>query len=196
MASYLTQEDLNNFGGELIDVVQRGARQAMAPVVDRLEQENEQLRNHVAQQIQRDLHAQVEREVPNWREVNADQRWLAWLAGIDTYSGYTRQALLNDATAKGDAGRVVRIFRGFIADVSGQPAQPAQPGPVGSRQAAQPGRGQIYTRDQITQMARLRQKGAINDADWRRWEYELCRASKEGRVRGALSLDDGLPVTR
>jgi len=36
----------------------------------------------------------------------------------------------------------------------------------------------------------------IDDAAWRRWEFELCRASKEGRVVGALSLDDGLPVTR
>src|SRR5262245_64549504 len=124
MASYLTQEDLNNFGGELIDVVQRGARQAMAPVVDRLEQENEQLRNHVAQQIQRDLHSQVEREVPNWQQVNSDPRWLAWLNSPDSYSGHLRQHLLNDAVAKGDAGRVISIFRGFLKEAgAGQSGQ-------------------------------------------------------------------------
>jgi hypothetical protein len=32
----------------------------MAPVVDRLEQENEVLRDHVAREVQRNLHQQVE----------------------------------------------------------------------------------------------------------------------------------------
>ena len=57
-------------------------------------------------------------------------------------------------------------------------------------------RGAAKSIPQILEMARRRQRGLIDDAAWRRWEYELCRASKEGRVRGALSLDDGLPVTR
>jgi hypothetical protein len=53
----------------------------------------------------------------------------------------------------------------------------------------------IYTRPQIVEMARRRQKGLIDDAAWRRWEYELCRASAEGRIVGALN-NDGVPVTR
>jgi len=45
-------------------------------------------------------------------------------------------------------------------------------------------------------MARLRRKGAINDADWARWEYELVAAGREGRVVGALDPVAGIPVTR
>src|SRR5262249_61222664 len=163
-----------------------------APALNRLEQENEELRDRVAREVQRNLHSQVEREVPNWREINADPRWLAWLSTPDPYSGVTRQRLLNDATAKGDAGRVVRIFKGFIAEVAGQPGQVGQ---SGARQFVQPS-GRIYNRQQILDMARRRQRGLVDDATWRRWEFELCRVGKEGRVVGALSLDDGLPVTR
>jgi hypothetical protein len=128
--------------------------------------------------------------VPNWREINRDPRWFGWLNSPDVYSGYLRQELLNDATAKGDADRVISIFKGFIREAgAGQPAQ------AGSRQAVQPS-GRVYTRPQIVEMARRRQKGLIDDAAWRRWEVELCRASAEGRVVGALSLDSGLPVSR
>jgi hypothetical protein len=188
---YLTWEDERNFGPEILDVAQRAARQAMAPAMNRLEQENEQLRDHVAREVQRNLHSQVAAAVPNWDAINRDPRWFQWLADYDVYSGYRRQDLLNDATAKGDAQRVIAIFRGFLA-AAGQPGQVGQPGP---RQFVQPGRGQIYTRDQITQMWNLRRQGKIDDQQWRRWEVELCRASAEGRVRAALDWQTGLPVT-
>jgi hypothetical protein len=45
--------------------------------------------------IQRDLHGQVERAVPNWREINNHPRWLQWLNLPDPYSGDVRQDLLN-----------------------------------------------------------------------------------------------------
>jgi hypothetical protein len=189
---YLTWEDERNFGPEILDVAQRAARQAMAPVMNRLEQENEQLRDHVAQQVQQNLHQQVQAAIPNWQQVNSDPRWLAWLNSPEPYSGYLRQELLNDATAKGDAGRVISIFRGFLAAVG----QPGQVGPSSSRTympAAGPGR--IYTRDQITRMWDLRRQGKINDEQWRSWQIELVAAGREGRIRAALDWQTGLPVS-
>jgi hypothetical protein len=100
------------------------------------------------------------------------------------HRGYSRRQLLANAAIKG-----------FLAAV-GQPGQIGQAGPSSSRTYTPAVNQRIYSRDQITEMARRRQKGLINDADWRRWEYELCRASAEGRVRGALSLETGLPVSR
>jgi hypothetical protein len=41
----------------------------------------------------------------------------------------------------------------------------------------------------------LRRQGKIDDQAWLRWEHELCRASKEGRVRAALGID-GVPISR
>ena len=55
--------------------------------------------------------------------------------------------------------------------------------------------GRIYTRPQITEMARRRQKGLIDDAAWLRWEYELVAAGREGRIVGALDAD-GIPKSR
>jgi hypothetical protein len=198
VADYLTYEDERNFGPEILDVAQRAARQAMAPVMSRLEQENEELREGLQRTVKTSIDRELDAAVPNWRQVNQDVRWFQWLADYDVYSGYRRQDLLNDATVKGDAGRVVAIFRGFLAAAGGQPGQPGQFGQIGQsgpRQVVQPGRGQIYTRDQITQMWNLRRQGKIDDQQWRRWEIELCRASAEGRVRAALDWQTGLPVT-
>jgi hypothetical protein len=165
----------------------------MAPVMERLQEENQDLREGLQRTVKISIDRELDGAVPNWRQINQDVRWFQWLAGYDVYSGYKRQELLNDAVNKADAFRVISIFRGFLREAAaGQPGQPGQV--AGARQAAQPS-GRIYTRDQITEMARRRQKGLIPDEEWRRWEYELCRASAEGRVRGALSLETGLPVT-
>src|SRR5262249_23299796 len=42
---------------------------------------------------------------------------------------------------------------------------------------------------QITQMASMRRRGQIGDAEWARWEHELVAAGREGRIRGALNND-------
>ena len=191
--SYLTREDEQNFGHEIIDLIQRGSRQAMAPILDRLEERDEQLREGLQRAAKTAIDHALDTAVPNWREINQDPRWFDWLNSPEPYSGYRRQDLLNDATAKGDAGRVIVIFKGFIAAAGGQPAQPAQPGqPVRWAMPNYPpaqSSGRQISRDQILQMASLRRQGKINDQDYARWEAELCRASREGRIRGAFDID-------
>jgi hypothetical protein len=96
-----------------------------------------------------------------------DPRWLQWLTGRDALSGQIRQQLVDDAVAKGNAGRVIAFFRGFLQEAAagrhGQPGQAAGGKP-------------IYTRAQITQMASLRRKGVYSDAEWAAWEAELIAA--------------------
>jgi hypothetical protein len=100
---------------------------------------------------------------------------VAWLQGRDILSGQIRQQLLDDAVARGDAGRVISFFRGFL-----------------QKAAAAPRHGMGA---QIAEMARLRRKGAYSDAQWAAWEAEIVAAGREGRVIGALDAD-GLPITR
>jgi len=95
--------------------------------------------------------------------------------------------LLDEAVERGDAGRIVAFFNGFLAEVAWRQGAANQQSP---RQAAT-GKP-IYTRSQIAEMARRRQKGLVPDDQWRRWEYELCAASREGRVVGALDPETGL----
>jgi hypothetical protein len=188
---YLSWQDEQNFGREIIDLIQRGSREAMAPVIDRLEQRNALLGDHVAQVVQDNLHRQVVAAVPQWAEINQNPHWLAWLSQTEPLNGVPRQQLLNDAVASGDARRVINFFRGFLQE-TGQPAQPAHPAQPGqsilpSSYPAQ-SRGQFITRPQILQMSSLHRQGKISDADYAKWEAELCRASKEGRILGGEPL--------
>jgi hypothetical protein len=114
---------------------------------------------------------------PNWREINRNPRWLQWLQEIDSLSGRTRQQLLNDATAAGDAPRVIAFFRGFQQEVGQAPgrARPARP------------EKPIYTRAQIAQLYSAHRKGAYvgREAEWARQDADIIAAGREGRIRGA-----------
>ena len=190
--SYLTPEDEKNFGHEIIDLIQRGSRQAMAPVLDRLEERDEQLREGLQRAAKTAIDHALDAAVPNWRQVNSDPRWIGWLNLPEPLSGCRRQDLLNDAVAQGDADRVIRIFRGFIAEVGGQPAHSVQPASVlPASYPAPSSRGRIYSREDITRMAALHRRKAISDAEYARWENEFIRAANEGRVKGALDPATG-----
>ena len=143
------------------------AAHAVAPHLQELERQNAELRNHLAREVRRNLDQRLAEAVPNFREIDRDPRWLQWLTGRDALSGQIRQQLLDDAVAKGNAGRVIAFFRGFLQEAAagrhGQPGQAA-------------GGKRIYTRAQITQMASLRRKGVYSDAEWAAWEAELIAA--------------------
>ena len=190
--SYLTREDEMNFGHEIIDLIQRGSRQAMAPILDRLEERDERLREGLQRAAKTAIDHALDTAVPNWREINQDPRWFDWLNSPEPYSGYRRQDLLNDATAKGDAGRVIVIFKGFIAAAGGQPAPSSRPASLlPASYPAPSSRGRIYSREDITRMAALHRRKAISDEEYAKWENEFIRAANEGRVKGALDPATG-----
>jgi hypothetical protein len=144
-------------------------------------QQNATLREQLASMSPHLLEQAVAREIPTFREINRDPRWLAWLAERHEYSGFTRQQLLDEAVRTGNAHRVISFFRGFQQAIAagrattGPPAV-GQRGPYGNR---------TYTRADIVNMSKLRMQGRINDADWMRWEEEMVAAGREGRIAGA-----------
>jgi hypothetical protein len=77
----------------------------------------------LARETKRNLDQALERAVPNWREVDRDPRWLAWLQERDVYSREKRQRLLDEAVARGDANRVIAFFNGFLAEAAWQQGQ-------------------------------------------------------------------------
>jgi hypothetical protein len=195
MASYLTQEDERNFGPEMLDLAMRAARHGLAPELAQLHDQNQELRDQLNSATKLSLDRELDREVPNWREINTDPRFHAWLLLPETYSGVIRDRLLKDAVAAGDAQRLVKFFQGFLREQGGA-GQPVAAGSAPRRAVRAPSGQRVYDRSEITRMWNLRRQGKINDQDWLRWEHELCRASAEGRVRGALSLEDGIPRSR
>jgi hypothetical protein len=194
MASYLTREDEQNFGPELLDVAIRAARHAVAPELQRLHEENQELQDQLNSATKLSLDRELDAAVPGWPQINASEEFHRWLLLPETYSGVIRDRLLKDAVAAGDAQRLVNFFRGFLREQGGA-GPPAAAGHASQRAARAPSGQRVYDRSEITRMWTLRRQGKIDDQAWLRWEHELCRASKEGRVRGALDAD-GVPRSR
>ena len=126
VTNYLTEQDVQNYGSDLVDFTQRAAAQALAPTLAQIEQQNAELQRRIAVEARRSMDARVEQAVPNFREIDRDPRWHRWLLGRDVYSGRIRQQLLNEAISTADASRAIHFFRGFQNEeaATGQSAPP------------------------------------------------------------------------
>jgi hypothetical protein len=138
----LTPEDESNYGPELIDFATRAAKQAIAPELEAIKQENQQLKKTVTQSAQNRALATLGEAIPNWRAINHSAEFKTWLRSRDVYSSRVRHELLNEAHAAANAPRMIAFFKGFLAEAqaTGQidPQTPLeQPQPV-PRQAAIP----------------------------------------------------------
>jgi hypothetical protein len=175
MATYLTEQDVQNYGTDLIDVTQRAALHAVAPELQQIKQQNAELQRQLSIEARRNLDARVERAVPNFREVDRDPRWLQWLAGTDALTGRSRQQLLNDAIASTDANRVAMFFRRFQQEAGSVQAPAAAPGRARSAPSGKP----VYSHTQIAEFYSQHRKG-----EWARLEADFFTAQREGRVQG------------
>jgi hypothetical protein len=207
--AYLTQQDVQNYGSELLDVAQRAALQVVQPRISDLEAQNAELRRLQAVNQRHVLDQQVELAVPDWREIDRNQRWHQWLLGIDPFTGRVRQTLLNDAIQLANAPRVISFFNGFKKEEaatghiesapSSQQAQAPREPTIPLSSLASPGRARpatggnaslpqdkpIYTRAQIAELYSHQRRGAYvgREADWARAEADIYAAQREGRIR-------------
>ncbi|HEV3445121.1 MAG TPA: hypothetical protein VG099_10785, partial [Gemmataceae bacterium] len=207
----VTDQDVQTYGPELLDVVQRAARQAVAPDLANIANQNRQTRQQVAQTAQQGLYQQLDAGVPNWKEINVNPRFKAWCGSRDVYSGQVRGRLLNAAFQAADAPRVIAFFKGFqteeVATGNAPAPQPQAAAPAAPRQAAvaldtltAPGRAKPATGDTAVASAdkpfitraqisffysqQGRQSYAGRDADRKRDEAMIFAAQKDGRVKG------------
>lgn len=205
----ITPEDETTYGSELIDFATRAARQAIAPELDEIKKENQQLRRTVNQSKQGEAIGLLAQAVPNWRAVNQSPEFKAWLSKRDVYSSRVRHEMLNEAHAAASAPRMIAFFRGFLAEAqaTGQiDPQPQHEAPAPApRQAAvplgqltAPGRAKpasgdtalpadkpVFTRAYIAKFYAQVRAGvyATDQAQKDRLEREIFSAQAEGRVR-------------
>jgi hypothetical protein len=189
MANYLTYEDEQNYGRELLDVSQRAALQAVAPHLAQLQQQNATLQSQVAGERRRRLDREVEQAIPNYRDFDRDPRWHHWLLGIDLMSARVRQTLLNEAISIGNAPRVISFFRQFERQ-AGQPSSVGGTGNTpGSAGASSRRRGvfskPFYDNASIKKLYEDRRRGVYSEAEFARIEADLFAAQREGRVIAA-----------
>jgi len=72
MSYYLTMDDEKNFGPELLDVATRAARQALAPELQQLHNENLALQSQLDLAKKAAIDRALDAAIPNWREINSD----------------------------------------------------------------------------------------------------------------------------
>jgi hypothetical protein len=180
--SFLTQDDVQNYGSGLVDFAQRAAAHAMAPHLQQLGQENAELRERLAVEARHRLDEQVARAIPNYQEVDRDPAWHRWLMTPDPLTGLPRQQLLNDAIASGSVARVSAFFRGFQQEHVGHVEHT---GHVSTGQRTRPAHGKpTYTRAQIAQLYEQHRRGAYagREIEWARLEHDIIAAGREGRI--------------
>jgi hypothetical protein len=124
----ITPEDREMWGDDLPQAVSRWAESSLGERFNRLEYENQQLRdqlNNVAQAqghtqetlTQQQAAAALDRDPdigPHWRRINSDDGFIAWLNQPDPFSGHLRMNLLRDAYAQGDVYRTGQFFRSYL----------------------------------------------------------------------------------
>lgn len=124
----VSAEDREMWGDDLPAAVSRWAEGSLGDRFDRLEQENQHLRQELDQvragqgQVNTTLTMQqvmtaLDRD-PDiggvWRQLNEDPQYLAWLNQVDPFSGQFRMKLIREAYAQGDVLRCAQFFRSYL----------------------------------------------------------------------------------
>ena len=142
-ASADTAKDAEVFGSDLVEMVQRvvhGSFGAIAQQFDArltaMEQRLNGTTSAVAQTADQVFTSQLAALVPDYEQVNADDRFLAWLAEVDPVYGVPRQAALTNAADARDALRVANVFKAFKATLTPAPAPAPTPASELNRQVA------------------------------------------------------------
>jgi hypothetical protein len=203
-ASLITDEDVDAYGADLVDLQRRVAQEVMQKELSKLRQESEQLKQQLTQVKGSTFEARLHQAVPDFAEINQDPRWVAWLNEFDPMIQGPRRQVAQAAYMREDANAVktyVDLFKQSIgASASPAPAQQVkqskqaelqkqvQPARVAST-AAPASAGQqnrVYSqREMATGYERIRtliSRGKLEEAS--ALEAELSAAYMEGRVSG------------
>lgn len=197
----VTDEDVQAFGSDLIEVQRKVARevaQEFRAELDALKNENAELRKQIGDTgtkvVEASFEQKLHRLVPDFEAVNTDQRWIDWLNEVDPMLRGPRKAVAQEAFTRGDAEGVayyINMFKSSLESAAEQPAKVAkelerqvQPSRSTTSSATIPTKGKVYTNDQIQAMfqkaANLGGQGKHDEA--RRLEAEIDAAFMEGRV--------------
>lgn len=126
----ITQEELDEYGPELVGLMRKAAREQLAPLVEHLKKQNEETYSRLEETakasretMRNTMIATLDQRVPDWQKLNEDPAFVAWIRQPDVLSGQLRQTLLQQAFDDNDTNRVIAFFEGY--KTSGQTGQPA-----------------------------------------------------------------------
>lgn len=132
----VTDDDVKEYGEDMIKVVQKAALDAVEPEIERrlaavrtevqsgLRDINTKVggvERETAVTVHQRLLDYLDKNEAQWRVINRHPAFHEWLALTDPLSGVIRKNLLNSAVSKGDAPRAATFYRSFLAE-KGVPA--------------------------------------------------------------------------
>lgn len=207
----VTDKDVETFGSDLIDLQERVAKKAVAEargqfqaVIDQQADYIKQLEAKVGavdQQVnataQDRFYEALGNQVPDWEQINGDQKFLEWLGEVDPMSGIARQAYLDDAANRMDLPRVISIFNAFKhivatpmatkipeANLAKQAELERQVAPSKSKASAPTETGKrIWTQAEYQRAMDPRYNKHLSQKEAAELEAELDLAVVEGRVQ-------------
>lgn len=202
----VTSDDEESFGADLVNLMRRVATEATNSVADRmarleaaasqintLQQKVSEVSTSQAQTAEERFYAKITEAVPDWQEVDKDERWLAWLAEYDPVVGGPRQNALNVAGEALDANRVAALFNQWKAlNVVPQQQAAAQTQAELQRQVApskskattaKPATEKTWSADEYERAFDPRLKATMSNDEVAKLQAEADRAAAEGRVR-------------
>lgn len=211
------EEEIKEFGSDLYDFIKRVSKETvtpdidarMKPVQDRFKQVEESTslsREAMARLARQRVYDELAAAVPNWDEINHNEKFLEWLGEKDPYTGQRRDAILAQAFKAHDAPRVIAFFTGFqnenAAVQTPAPATPAVPSEpqrklddyvapgtpkTGPASAPHEGGKRIWTRADVAEFYSRKnvivRTGKEIPKEMQALERDLIKAQGEGRLR-------------
>lgn len=193
--SYLTEQDTDNFGEDMVDLVRRGAREESAKFASeaadlksQIAQVQEQLRQQAQQESARResaFYAELTREFPDWETQNTDQGFLAWLNEADPTYGFQRNEALQRAFGNLDAHSVAAIFQEYRNTTRRANPLERQVTPTHTKSSGQVGSSQphVWSQGEIEQFYHRWIHNEIPEEEAKAIEKEINDAVAAGRVR-------------
>ena len=181
-------EEVEQYGKDFIDMVQRVARNA-TPGVDSQLQDQVKAVADQQRKISRDqFFDALKREAPQWESLNTDEGFLAHLSGLDPYTGRQRQELFDDAYEKLDAWRIANFFNSYqeSRQVNPEPPIPSRANqvvPSGNKASTPPPGKKVWTTAEVARFYDEQRRGVHNEESAARIEQDIFAAQKEGRLR-------------
>jgi hypothetical protein len=128
-------KDVEAFGEDLVEMVQRqfsGSIKALSAKIDTLltplaarvqtlEQQLQGTESAVKLTAEEVFFDRLSKTVPDWEQLNVDQRFLNWLEQVDPVYGEPRKAALTIARRNLDVARVTAVFSAFKDTLPKQP---------------------------------------------------------------------------
>ena len=202
--SFVTDEDRAEYGEELLDVQRRVAKEVSQDYEDRIERQDaviaelqEKLAATGNQVAGVDFERRLQQAIPDWSQIDNDERWVAWLNEHDPMLRGQRRVLAQAAFDNGDVEAVsdyVKLWKSSLGepDVAKQIRKTELEKQVAPNRSANSTRTQsasqnakLYSQREIdnawTKVRTLNSRGKYADAE--KLEAELTVAYMEGRVR-------------